>query len=137
LSSRNWLIACLLLVVLALTACSSQGETQPQKENTPVPTNTSATDPTDVPEPTEEPTEETALEPQTMFSSDRAQQIFNAGVIRVGARNGSLPPFMLVEGSYSGFEVEVVEAMVDWLFAGAVEIEWVGITSGERFSGLS
>jgi ABC-type amino acid transport substrate-binding protein len=72
-----------------------------------------------------------------MFSSARAQQILDSGVIRVGARNGSLPPFMLVEGGYSGFEVEVVEAMVDWLFAGAVEIEWIGIGSGERFSALN
>lgn len=129
-------IAIFVGLFFVLAACSSQAETQPPPENTPTPANTSLPEATDLPEPTNEPTEEPPTVPQTMFSSDRAQQISDAGVIRVGVRPNSLSPFIEVEGGHTGFEVELVEAMVEWLFAGSVEIEWVGVSTGERFSGL-
>lgn len=132
-SHRHRGFAILIGLLFILTACGSQAENQPPPADTPISTNTSPPPATDAPEPALEPTST----PESRYSSEKAEQIDASGVIRIGVRNGSLPPFIEVEGGHTGFEVELAEAIVEWMFEGAVEIEWVGISAGERFSALN
>ena len=58
--------------------------------------------------------------------------------IRIGVQTNSLPPLVIVEnGSYSGFEIDLATEIVARLYGENASIEWVPITSAERFSSLA
>ncbi len=134
----------LTLICFFLVACSTTAVSPTAQPNAPQPTNTAPPPATQAIEPTPNPTDTPVPEPTTpptnvpanKFNSELARQIMERGVIRIGTRPNSLPPFVIVEGGYSGFEVELAEAMVEWMFDDQVAIEWVGLSSGERFSAL-
>jgi ABC-type amino acid transport substrate-binding protein len=113
----------LLLVVGALTLGACGVVSTSTKENTP------PTEPpllTSTPSPTSE----------SKYSSDRAAQIVDRGVIRVGVRNKSLPPFIMIGASPSGFEIDIIQAITDWLFDDHVTIQWFGTSAADTFSSL-
>ncbi len=122
-----------LLFVLAVTACGAQPGSPSPAADSPVPTSTSPPAATETVEPAPEPTP-TA---ESRYVSDLAQRVLDRGTIRIGTRTNSLLPFIDVEGDYSGFEAELAESIVGWLFEGAVTIEWIGLSAGERFTALA
>jgi ABC-type amino acid transport substrate-binding protein len=131
---RKRIGALLLVSSLILTACGSQATPTPQPTAPPQPTEVP---PTITSEPTEEPAPPPTPAPEKNFSSDRAKEISARGTLQVGVRNNSLPPFITVEGGHSGFEVELTQAIIEWLFEGQVTAEWVGVATGDRFSALA
>ncbi|MFB0536032.1 MAG: protein kinase [Anaerolineae bacterium] len=56
------------------------------------------------------------------------------GAIRIGVHSEGLWPLSICQGnSYSGFEIDLAQEIVKRLFDGQVSIEWVPLTSAERF----
>lgn len=58
--------------------------------------------------------------------------------IRVGVNANSISPFTIIEdGAYSGFEIDIATEIVSRLYGNDAVVEWVPITSGERWSSLA
>ena len=58
--------------------------------------------------------------------------------IRIGVQTNSVAPIVILEnGNYSGFEIDLATEIVARLYGGAASIEWVPISSAERFTSLA
>lgn len=98
----------------------------------PAPTDTTIVEPAATeaePAPTQVPTNEpmpTESEPEV------------AGPFRIGVNANSIPPLTIIEGdTYSGFEIDIASEVIARLYGDEATIEWVPITSQERFSSLA
>jgi ABC-type amino acid transport substrate-binding protein len=84
------------------------------------------------PAPTVEPTIE------LVATETEATVVSEIEPIRVGVFTNSVPPLAIIEGeSYSGFEIDIATEIVTRLRGSEALIEWVPITSQERFSSLA
>lgn len=79
---------------------------------------------TDIPDPTE-------------IVPDPTDIVNEIDSIRVGVNANSIPPLTIIEGNeYSGFEIDVASEIVKRLYGAEMAIEWMPITSQERWSAL-
>jgi ABC-type amino acid transport substrate-binding protein len=108
----------------------------PRPKATPVSPTDTPMPPTDTPVPT--PAKPTTTLAPGQLESERAAQITARGTIRVGVHESpGLWPLSIWQGdSCSGFEIDLAQEIVKWLFDGKVSIEWVLLTAAERLQAL-
>ena len=118
-----------LVIILFAMLIAGCGANTPQ----PIP------EPTPVPE-IDQPEPEPETEPTESASKDAPPEGDEAAPVefRIGINANLISPLVVeVRGTPSGFEIELAEEIAKRLYGDEVQIEWVPITSQERFTSLA
>ncbi len=113
---RAFLITCFFSILIGCTSSvESPPATEEQIQEVDPIDNSAETDPIDIPEDTVE------LTP-----------------VRIGVNTNTIYPLVMINGDiYEGFEIDIAKEIVQRVYGENFPIQWVPITSAERFSSLA